>query len=186
MINLVIDGSFDEINLSVFEDKELVYDLFMFSTYTHSQIFVNTLDYVLSTMHIKIDNIDNLFCCIGPGRYTSLRVILSTIKGLFFNRLEYVYGFTTLDAVAASVCSSDYFRVVCETSKSKIYFADYQKKDNIIQRIGKIHTADDKSSACNSNLTIFENRQQSLAKNLFYIDKQHIKKIELNNLAPIY
>ncbi len=180
-MNLVIDGSFDEINLSIFKEKELVYDLFVSSSYTHSKILVGILDYALKSLDVDIAEIKNVYVCIGPGRYTSLRVVLSTIKGIFFERLKYIYTVNRLDLMAANINRIDKpFRVVCKTSPSIIYCADYINKNGIVSRISSMQRIE------KEDFETEKPNKESLTKNIFLINPKQISKIELEKLTPIY
>jgi tRNA threonylcarbamoyladenosine biosynthesis protein TsaB len=184
MMELVIDGSFDELSISVFEDREQVYDLFLLSKNTHSKILVNVFDSVFKQLNITIDDINKLYCCIGPGRYTSLRVVLSTIKGMFFNKMEKVHGVSYLDLVASNFQSAFDFRTACKTSPSKVYFADYRFENGFIKRISDVAESDEQS-AYDTPLEI-ASISTSTTKNLFKIPDDYIKPIDLLKLIPRY
>ncbi len=185
MKELVIDGSFESINLSIIDSKELVYDLHLYSINTHSKILTDIIDYALKSLSYNLNDIDNLYCCIGPGRYTSLRVTLATIKGMFFNKIESAYCFTSLDLMAATEDSDLPFRIVCDTSQTKTYFADYIKRGEFIERIDDIHSSTKKEAMKTSNKIVIKNSVDS-TKDIFKIDSKHIKRIDLHALTPIY
>lgn len=185
MIQMAIDGSSNDISLSIFSDRELVYDLFIDSQNTHSKILVDIFDCALKALSLELNKIDNIYCCVGPGKYTSLRVTLSTLKGMFFDKTDCVYGVNLLDLIASAKRETPgNFRVVYEASCSKTYFADY-KKDNDALKRGDILSAS-KEEALSSPATYVYKKKGSLTKNIFDIDKNYIKKISLMDLVPIY
>ncbi len=185
MIELVIDGSFENINLSIFEDKGLVYDLLLFTNQTHSKILVDVIDSSLQQLSINLSDIDNLYCVIGPGRYTSLRVVLSTLKGIFFERLEYIFAINRLDLISTTVKHHQHFRVISQTSPSKYYFMDYDIVADNSKRTSNLQEST-KDNVFNTALPVISEIEGSLTKYLFRLDERYIKKIKLMELIPIY
>ena len=186
MIELVADGSFDEINLSIFDNKRPIYDLCINPNNTHSKILVNVFECAFKHLSLKLDDIDKFYCCIGPGKYTSLRVSLATIKGMLFDKADYVYGVTSLDLMAASTnINSGSFKIICQVSQTKTYFADFTAQNGIIKRKGEILSAKEQDIPLDEVSTIF-NSKKLFTKNIYRIDEKLIKKIGLFELAPIY
>ena len=185
MIELVADGSFDEINLSIFDNKRPIYDLCINPNDTHSKILVNVFECAFKHLSLKLDDIDKFYCCIGPGKYTSLRVSLATIKGMLFDKADYVYGVTSLDLMAASTnINSGSFKIICQVSQTKTYFADFTAQNGIIKRKGEILSAQEPTSLNNDGM-VFDSKKP-FTKNIHSIDEKLIKKIGLFELAPIY
>ncbi len=184
MKELVIDGSFEDINLSIFDSEELVYNLHLHSKQTHSKILTDIFDYAFKSLSLHIDDIDKLYCCIGPGKYTSMRVVLATIKGMFFDKLEYAYCFTSLDLMATQQNKAD-FRLICETSKTKIYFADYIKHNNTVKRLGDIQSSTKEKSLETQKDIVLANTIQS-AKEVFLMDSEYITRTNLYAITPLY
>lgn len=184
MKELVIDGSFEDINLSIFESKELVYDLHLHTKQTHSKILTDIFDYAFKSLSLNINDINTLYCCIGPGKYTSLRVTLATVKGMFFNKLEYVYGFNSLDLIAVKQNQTD-FRLICEISKTKTYFADYARHNKTIKRLGDINSSTKKEALETQKEIVMQNTISS-TRDIFEINPEYITRINLYALAPSY
>jgi tRNA threonylcarbamoyl adenosine modification protein YeaZ len=185
MKELVIDGSFEDINLSIFNQQELIYNLHMHSPNTHSKILTDILDCAFKPLSLNIQDIERTYCCIGPGKYTSLRVTLATIKGMFFGKTEYVYGVCSLDLMAAEQDFDKPFRIVCETSKTKIYFADYEYIDGYVERLSDVESSTMEEALKTTKKIVRKNTVES-TKNIFKINKEHIKRANLYELAPIY
>ncbi len=184
MIQMAIDGSSNDISLSFFNNKELVYDLFINSENTHSKILVDIFNCALKALPLELNKINDIYCCIGPGKYTSLRVTLSTLKGIFFDRIDYVYGINLLDLIASNTDASGDFRVVYEASRFKTYFADYKRNGDILERTDILNASKEEALSKPTIYTIKE--EGSLTKNIFNINKKYITKIGLMDLVPIY
>ncbi len=185
MKKLIIDGSFDTLNLSIFDAKEIIYDLHLNSPYTHSKILTDVFSYAFNLLSFNLEDIDMLYCCIGPGKYTSLRVTLATIKGMFFKKIKYIYGFSSLDMMATEEKNNEPFRIICEISKTKTYFADYICKDGFIQRVENIKSST-MEQAINTNHKIIKRNSIESVRNIFQINPKQTKKLSLHELAPVY
>ncbi len=185
MKELVIDGSFEDINLSVFDSKELIYDLHLHSPHTHSKILTDIFDYAFHSLSIGIEDIGRLYCCIGPGKYTSLRVVLASIKGMFFDKLEYVYSVSSLDLMASEEFFNEPFRIICETSRTKTYFSDYTLNNGFIERLGEIGSAL-KNEAAKTGYKIIQRNYIGSVRNIFRLKPEYFKKVDLYALTPLY
>ncbi len=185
MKELVIDGSFEDINLSVFDSKELIYDLHLHSPHTHSKILTDIFDYAFNSLSIDIKDIEKLYCCIGPGKYTSLRVVLAAIKGMFFEKLENVYGVNSLDLMASEEFRNEPFRIVCETSKTKTYFSDYVLNNGFVERLGEIGSSQ-KNEAVKTDYKIIQKNCIGSVRNIFRLKPEYFKRVELYALTPVY
>ncbi|HMB01970.1 MAG TPA: tRNA (adenosine(37)-N6)-threonylcarbamoyltransferase complex dimerization subunit type 1 TsaB, partial [Spirochaetota bacterium] len=62
-------------------------------------------DQLLKEAKLSIKSIHGMGVCIGPGNFTSLRVLLSLFKTIAYAGNISLYGYNTLDILAASVLS---------------------------------------------------------------------------------
>ncbi len=185
MIELVIDGSFEAINLSVFSDRELIYDLFVNSANSHSKLLIHLIDSMLKSLSMDLRQIDEFYCCIGCGKYTSLRVTLATVKGLLFGWRKTLKVFTLPDLIAAATQNLERFRVVCQTSRTAACYADYIRQDGRLTRIGEIKKQD-LQEAENTGLPVITRARESVTKHLFRLPDEFIKQVDLMDLKPLY
>jgi tRNA A37 threonylcarbamoyladenosine modification protein TsaB len=170
-ITFAIDGSFESLSMAFFEG-EFIIDSNFIEKAIHSVRIISTFDDLLKKTQLHISDIKTLYVTIGPGRYSSLRVTLSTIKGLFFDFLGSVYCVNTMDLIAANCPSSDCLFVSKKTSKGEI--THYYSTIKIVQRLDKT-SQNCYNCDCASDI-----------KNLFRIDKKLFVKCNLSNIAPIY
>ena len=183
MIELALDGSFEAIDLSIFENGELIYGLFVRSASTHSKILTHILDSAMGLLSMDLRKIDKFYCCIGCGKYTSLRVTLATIKGMLFDIKESVYTFAITDLVAVSAHREGEFRVVCQTSKNACCFADYKAENGKTKRVSNINKADIEQ-ALQTDLPIVTRPKTCITSNVHKIED--IKRTPLLELKPLY
>ncbi len=171
IISFGVDGSFESLSMAFFEGESLKSSLFIEKA-IHSIATVSVFDALLKETHLSFSDINNLYVTIGPGRYSSLRVILSIIKGLFFNFTGLVYCINTMDLVAAGYENDDCIYVAKKTSKGEIihYYSTIpvvKRLDNYIQNCKKFDAAPN-------------------IKNMFRIDKQLFMPCSLSNIAVSY
>lgn len=124
---LAIESSTQNLSLSIGE-KDKVYHF-------RNELLKNKLSDKLLTRINKIcgslSEIDIIAIGIGPGSFTSLRVGLSTVKGLLFGTKKKIIGVSSLDVLACNVKEPQaYVSVICDAKRQMVYFAQY-KKDNL-------------------------------------------------------
>jgi len=189
MIELAIDGSGTFIDLSVFKGEQLILAMFSKTSKTHSQFLVDTVDFVLKATNIKLDEIDRIYCIAGPGRHTSIRVVISTLKGLFFKRKDVeTFRVNALDLLAASINEQGKFRCQGEFFSKKAYYMDYEKQsDGEIIRIGEIKKGTEEEIN-ETDLKIFKTKDEIFYPRTVNIHKikNFCERVNLFDLNPIY
>jgi tRNA threonylcarbamoyladenosine biosynthesis protein TsaB len=170
-IAFAIDGSSESLSMAFFEG-EFIVDTIFIEKAIHSVSIISTFDALLKKTQLHISDIKTLYVTIGPGRYSSLRVTLSTIKGLFFDFLNSVYCVNTMDLIAANCLDTGCLSVSKKTSKGEI--THYYSTAKMIQRLDK----------ASQNCYNFDG--VSDIKNLFRIDKKLFVQCSLSSIAPIY
>ncbi len=193
MLRLSVDGSFENIGITVFDEDAVVYDLFIDSKNTHSKILVTAFKDAFKLLSVDVSDIDEVFCSIGYGRYTSLRVVIATIKGMFFDRLEFVYAVNTLDLMAASYMGSESIvRVLSYPFSKEVYFADYNIGLNGIERISEIEKCSEEEIASYGKFMIAPYKNSYSCKvlpqtrNVVKLGYDYFKKVKLFDLSPLY
>ena len=189
MIEFVIDGSGSFIDLSLFKNGDLMDTMFFKTLKTHSQFLVDTVDFILKATEIKLDNINRLYCVAGPGRHTSIRVVISTLKGLFFKRKDIeTFRVNVLDLLAASIEERGKFRCQGEFFSKNAYYMDYEKQSNgKIIRIGEIRKGTEEEIK-ETNLKIFKTTEEKFNPRTVNIHKikNFCERVNLFDLNPIY
>jgi tRNA A37 threonylcarbamoyladenosine modification protein TsaB len=85
MINLIIDAANDKILFKIITENE---------SYTNEHDnnrenfdkFVILLFNFIKEKNIKIEEVDNIFINRGPGKFSSIRISISTVKALCFSK----------------------------------------------------------------------------------------------------
>lgn len=88
----------------------------------HAQTLIPLIDRVVHQAGLSLDQIAAIAVSIGPGSFTGLRIGLSAVKGLAYQRNVAVVGVPTLTAVAARV--NDWKNLICailDARKKEVY-----------------------------------------------------------------
>ncbi|WP_035586902.1 hypothetical protein [Hippea jasoniae] len=187
MYTLAIDGSSNLIDFSIFnKENELLYCHCFLPKEPFSKILIDLVDNALNEINIKLEDITQLFAVAGPGRYTSIRVVISTLKGLFFKKPPQTYRVNELDLTAALI-DKDRFRVAGELFSSYGYFCDYEKKDGRLIRISSITKAK-QDEIIDTKLELFYTTDKTLLPKTPFVFKikDLAEEVELLDLNPFY
>lgn len=162
----------------------------------HTDELLNVVDELLKDAKLKINDIENICVCIGPGSFTGLRVAISVAKGLAIGIKAKVFVLTNFDIFGKlndnSCLILDGFSnfVYARINKLNHNFDDCYDIENLVQKIK------------NEKLKVIvttEKTQNMLKKyeiSLFFAQNQIIfafnEKInknettEINKIFPVY
>jgi len=105
-----------------------------------SESMIPKIDSILKRANLPLSKIDGFVLGLGPGSFTSLRVGLSTIKGLAFATKKPVFSIGSLDLVAANVKNDA--RQICvmmDARRGLVYGCVYVNKNGVLKKKGKYH-----------------------------------------------
>lgn len=90
----------------------------------HSSAIFSQINELLTQASIQFQDIDAVVIGIGPGSYTGLRVVASSIKGLLFRNTIPLYGVSTLAGFAACVKrkSTRSIHVIIDARRNHLYY----------------------------------------------------------------
>ena len=92
MKNLIIDAAADKIFFKVINDNESYTSDYLNSRENFDK-FVTLLFNFLKKNKINIKEINNMFVNQGPGKFSGIRISISTAKALSFTNKLNLYGF---------------------------------------------------------------------------------------------
>ncbi|MBP9853750.1 MAG: tRNA (adenosine(37)-N6)-threonylcarbamoyltransferase complex dimerization subunit type 1 TsaB [Candidatus Omnitrophica bacterium] len=132
---LAIDTSTQNLSLAIAKDEQILAYRNEDLGRKMSNAIVPRIERLLTQVKIKPAEIDGFVVGLGPGSFTSLRVGLSTIKGLAFVGNKPIVGIPSLDAVARSIKKSEHpVCVVADAKRSLVYTSCYTVSDDKITR----------------------------------------------------
>jgi len=100
-----------------------------------SSSIIPSIKKILDSAGISLAELDGFAVGLGPGSFTSLRVGLSTIKGLAFASNKPVIGISSLDVLAMNV-KGDHKQicVLCDAKRNLVYSCLFGKKGFILKK----------------------------------------------------
>ena len=198
---LVIDCAVSKLSLAAKNDDKVCvtsYDIGM----KQSEILVNAIDYVLSSVELKTSDLDYTAITIGPGSFTGLRLGISALKAIQLAYDVPVYGISSLETYAYSLKNVFNLPIISAIDAHKdCFYATITKNDDILlcegdypvekicEEISKLNinelfiTGPDSQKlkeiiqSKNSEIKLYyQNYQPICAESLFFITEEKIKK----------
>ena len=96
MITLILDAAYN-LEVTILNDNDIVTE--KKSEEKVADRFMLLIDEALKESKLSFEDINQMMINIGPGSFTGLRVAVSVIKGLSFNKKIDVYTYDTFDYV---------------------------------------------------------------------------------------
>ncbi len=192
MISFVLDGSHRRVSLALFEGENLIYDVSMLSRSLHSKFLIDVVDFAFRSCGISVEDIGSVYCGIGPGRYTSLRVSVAFVKGLFFGKDVNVYAVNSLDLIAAGVFKVfDELCVFSEVYSGYVKYRKYRLMDGVYIFCdgGRIKLEGVKKMECfcvSADERVGVHVDYPEARNIVNVDRSGVIRVKLETLKPEY
>ncbi len=135
---LAIDTSTKFFSLAVSDKGKILAEKAILLEKTLSSSIIPLIQEILKKAKVKLADIDGFVVGLGPGSFTSLRVGLSTVKGLAFATKKPIVGIPSLDAIAIGIDSGQgQVCVISDAKRSLLYVGLYQKYNGQLKVKGK-------------------------------------------------
>ena len=133
---LSLETSTKTFSLAVSDHQKILTSRHFKLTQVLSSSIIPAIDGILKKSGLALKDLDGFAIGLGPGSFTSLRVGLSTVKGLAFVTGKPIVGISSLDVLAmnapsmvgAPIC------VVCDARRNLVYSCLYQRSKNGLER----------------------------------------------------
>lgn len=130
---LALDAVSSGISVAIIKDEELICDLTIDNKKTHSQGLMKLIDFALKMADLKIADIDKIITTNGPGSFTGLRILLSTVKGLAHVKNIPIYSVSSLRALANHDLNfKGWVCPIMDARRKQVYSAVYDEEGNEI------------------------------------------------------
>jgi len=137
MIILAVDTTTFAGSIALLEKTKLLAEVNIDSSSTHSERLLPSVDFILKTKGMNIQDIDGFALAAGPGSFTGIRIGLSTIKSFSYASGKPVAAVSTLKALAWKLHHPE-SRLLCpllDAKKGEIYAALFESKQGGLQDI---------------------------------------------------
>ncbi len=138
MLILAVDTTNPRGSVALLEGSKPLVEANCESPLTHSERLLPSVDFVLKSEHMNIEDVDAFAVAVGPGSFTGIRIGLSLIKSFAFSSGKPVAPVSTLEALALKL-SHPHARLLCpmlDARKGEIYAALFEsKKNNLVELV---------------------------------------------------
>ena len=136
---LSLETSTKNFSLAVSCDQKILASRHFKLTKVLSSSIIPAIDGILKKSGLALKDLDGFAVGLGPGSFTSLRVGLSTVKGLSFVTGKPIVGISSLDVLAmnapveagASIC------VIGDARRNLVYSCVYRRTEKGLERVNE-------------------------------------------------
>jgi tRNA threonylcarbamoyladenosine biosynthesis protein TsaB len=124
---LAIDTATPSCSVALVDDEKLLAETTVVSRQTHAAHLVRMIEQTVSTVGLKLADLDGFAVTRGPGSFTGLRIGISTIKGFSLALDRPMVGVSTLEALALQCGPTS--RLICsmvDARKGEIFYGGYR------------------------------------------------------------
>lgn len=122
---LAIDTAGRTAAVAVLRDDTLLYECNANTGLTHSETLLPMVDAALKACGLRCKDIDLYGVTAGPGSFTGLRIGLSAVKGMAFDRNVPCAGVSTLEALAFGINSEGTVVGALDARRGQVYWAGF-------------------------------------------------------------
>ncbi|TYT75590.1 tRNA (adenosine(37)-N6)-threonylcarbamoyltransferase complex dimerization subunit type 1 TsaB [Desulfobotulus mexicanus] len=137
MIILAADTTTASASVCVMEESRILARRFRNPGQTHSRHLLPMIEGVIDDAGMDINSLDALVTTLGPGSFTGLRIGVSTLKGLAMAKGLPMFGFSTLEVIAARFLSFPWpVCVMMDARRNEVYAQNFDVSGNIPRAMG--------------------------------------------------
>lgn len=132
MLILAIDTTANTATCALSRDGRMVALCTVNGLLTHSETLLPMIENMLAKSAFEVDDIDAFAVSEGPGSFTGVRIGVSLIKGLAFNKGKPCVGVSTLAALAKNFDGiGGYVVPVMDARRSQVYTAVFKDGERL-------------------------------------------------------
>lgn len=133
---LSLDTSATVATVAIAEDSRILAEYTVDNKNTHSESLLPMIEAVLSSLSLKISDIDLFALSSGPGSFTGVRIGAATVKGLAFGKDTPCIEVSTLEALAYNlVIRQGLICPVMNARRSQVYTALFRSDGERLTRL---------------------------------------------------
>lgn len=195
MNGLIIDCSAG-MYVSVFtDDKD--FECIDINEKRHSDELLISVDSLLRQADLRINEIENICVCIGPGSFTGVRVAISICKGLAIGLKSKIFALSNLDIFNVenkenSILILDgfsdfvYARIFRNNQKTDLCISLSELKDLVQKEKFEIYSANEKVQKKLNKYEILCQNAQNIRKSAFLTKIKNNEIVNINDIMPVY
>lgn len=98
---------------------------------------------VISNAGIRLNDVDEIVVCIGPGSQTGIRTAVVIGNALALALRKPISGILSTDAAAMIAGSKGTYKVATSAGRRRWYVGEYHWKDNVLCRVNEVLLMDE-------------------------------------------
>lgn len=128
--SLVLDSSTNKIYIGLVKDNIIVEEKYILGFNNHSKNLVYNIDLIFKNNNIKINQLNEVICGIGPGSYTGCKLALTVSKMLAYFLDIKLKSISTLTLMKSGYKNINVLSLI--DAKRGYYFFNLTNNENII------------------------------------------------------
>jgi tRNA threonylcarbamoyladenosine biosynthesis protein TsaB len=135
---LAFDTSSEVLSAGLFDGDSRIGEIEQPLFTRHSSTLAPTLDALLKSRRMAVDDVDLIAVGLGPGSFTGLRVGVTTAKVLAYASEKKLVGILSFEAMAAVAPQTEGWIVtVGDAKKEKLYAAIFERRKGKLELLAK-------------------------------------------------
>ena len=136
MLILALDSTAQVGSVALCEDEKLIAEYTLNTGHTHSETLLPTVEFILKSCGVTVNDIDLFACTAGPGSFTGVRIGAATVKGIAFGKDTPCIGVSTLEALALNGVALEGILCPCMNARrQQVYNALFDCDGTSLSRI---------------------------------------------------
>ena len=137
MLILALDSTAQVGSVALCEgDGHLLAECTLNTGNTHSETLLPTVEFILKSCGVSVDDVDLFACTAGPGSFTGVRIGAATVKGLAFGKGKPCVGVSTLEALATNARAFEGIICPCMNARrQQVYNALFESQGGKLTRL---------------------------------------------------
>lgn len=133
---LAIETSTYSSSIAVLEDTKVMGEYYFDVGPSHTEKLVPSLDWLLKELNVPKSDLDIIAVSLGPGSFTSLRVGISTAKGISYSLGIPVIGVSSLKVLALNVIHTPYdICSLIDARRGEVFAALFRSSNGELKRL---------------------------------------------------
>lgn len=132
MISLYLDTTNEHLKVYLVKDNKIIFEKDIITKNEHSKYLIPVIEEGLNKNKLKPNNINNIYCAVGPGSFTGSRICITAAKIMAFSLGIKVVPISSLKQYIFNYEGYDYYIPIIKDNKG-VYYAIYDKDYNTIE-----------------------------------------------------
>ncbi|MBI4484161.1 MAG: tRNA (adenosine(37)-N6)-threonylcarbamoyltransferase complex dimerization subunit type 1 TsaB [Acidobacteria bacterium] len=137
MLLLTFDTTTSRGSVVLTRNEEVLGEINVDSAETHSARLLPSIDFLLSHLHLTLEEMEGYGVVVGPGSFTGVRIGMATAMGLAQALHKRVAAITSLEAAAYKMAGHDgLVASVLDASRRQVYAALFRVRGSEMEQVG--------------------------------------------------